>query len=92
MVGVYFESGLGYKTATHFLNAAMCDDGVMWTCALSGRDDFMLFDDYVAAMKLAGRYAYAGRDWVCDRVVRILGAAVLEEVHNHHNFAWREEY
>jgi tRNA-splicing ligase RtcB len=41
-------------------------------------------------MNLAGRYAYAGRDWVCDRVVRILKARKLDEVHNHHNFAWLE--
>jgi tRNA-splicing ligase RtcB len=43
-------------------------------------------------MKLAGRYAYAGRDWVCDRVVKILGVRVLNSVHNHHNFAWRESH
>lgn len=43
-------------------------------------------------MKLAGRYAYAGRDWLCDRVVKILGACVLDSVHNHHNFAWRETH
>jgi hypothetical protein len=48
--------------------------------------------DYIAAMKLAGRYAYAGRDWVCERVVKILGARVLDSVHNHHNFAWRETH
>jgi tRNA-splicing ligase RtcB len=43
-------------------------------------------------MQLAGRYAYAGRDWVCDEVARILGTNILEEVHNHHNFAWREDH
>jgi tRNA-splicing ligase RtcB len=32
--------------------------------------------DYIAAMKLAGRYTYAGRDWVCDRVVKILWGRV----------------
>ncbi|HUN85223.1 MAG TPA: hypothetical protein VMU48_12645 [Terracidiphilus sp.] len=32
-------------------------------------------------MTLAGEYAYAGRDWVCDRVARILGATVVESVH-----------
>jgi len=31
-------------------------------------------------------------DWVCQRVARILGAEILEEVHNHHNFAWRETH
>jgi tRNA-splicing ligase RtcB len=34
--------------------------------------------DYIAAMKLAGQCASAGRDWVCDRVVKILGARVLD--------------
>jgi len=51
-----------------------------------------LGDDYWAAMELAGRYAYAGRDWVCARVARILGAQVLESVHNHHNYCWRENH
>lgn len=49
-------------------------------------------EDYIECMRLAGSYAYAGRDWVCDRVAKILGANTLEEVHNHHNFAWREEH
>src|SRR5690606_34373239 len=26
------------------------------------------------------------------RVVELLGGEVLEEVHNHHNFAWREQH
>jgi tRNA-splicing ligase RtcB len=43
-------------------------------------------------MQLAGRYAYAGRDWVCNEVARMLGAHILEEVHNHHNYAWRETH
>ena len=48
--------------------------------------------DYLEAMRLAGEYAYAGRDWVCARVASILGASIVEEVHNHHNYAWREEH
>ena len=48
--------------------------------------------DYLACMRLAGRYAYAGRDWVCQKVARLLGAAIVEEVHNHHNFAWKERH
>ena len=45
---------------------------------------------YVAAMQLAGDYAYAGRDVVVAKVLEILGAEAVHEVHNHHNFAWRE--
>src|SRR5205809_8013789 len=43
-------------------------------------------------MNLAGRYAYAGREWVARKVVSILGAREEELVHNHHNFAWIEEH
>src|SRR2546428_14170399 len=50
-----------------------------------------LGDGYVAAMELAGEYAYAGRDVVVAKVLEILGAEAVHEVHNHHNFAWREE-
>ena len=45
---------------------------------------------YIAAMELAGRYAYAGREWVVERVRRIIGGLVTDSVHNHHNYAWRE--
>jgi tRNA-splicing ligase RtcB len=91
-IGVHFGSrGLGHRLATHFMRLG------------GGRNDFhapaVLFDadsqvgqEYIACMKLAGRYAYAGRDWVCQRVVGLLGAAVTDEVHNHHNFAWLEEH
>ena len=48
---------------------------------------------YLTGMGLAGKYAYAGREAVARHVVReILGARILEEVHNHHNFAWREKH
>jgi tRNA-splicing ligase RtcB len=47
---------------------------------------------YVEAMRLAGDYAYAGRDVVVGRVLEILGARSTYEVHNHHNFAWRERH
>jgi tRNA-splicing ligase RtcB len=49
--------------------------------------------DYLTGMRLAGKYAYAGREAVARHVVReILGAKILDEVHNHHNFAWRERH
>jgi tRNA-splicing ligase RtcB len=43
-------------------------------------------------MQLAGEYAYAGRDVVVDRVLEILGTTATKEVHNHHNYAWRERH
>jgi tRNA-splicing ligase RtcB len=54
--------------------------------------DSELGESYVAAMQLAGDYAYAGRDTVVAKVLEILGAEATHEVHNHHNFAWREEH
>ena len=33
---------------------------------------------------------FAGREWVCNQVARILGATIQSTVHNHHNYAWRE--
>jgi tRNA-splicing ligase RtcB (3'-phosphate/5'-hydroxy nucleic acid ligase) len=91
-VGVHFGSrGLGHKTATWFLKAAGASDGMdVPPCILPASSD--LGAQYLEGMRLGGRYAYAGRDWVCSRVARILGANILEEIHNHHNFAWREKH
>ena len=92
-VGVHFGSrGLGHKTATHFLRAAGGKDGMdVPPTIVSEASD--IGSDYLAAMELAGRYAYAGREAVARHVVRgILRANALEEVHNHHNFAWREKH
>ncbi len=92
-VGVHFGSrGLGHKTATHFLRAAGGKDGMDVPPTVVS-DATELGHDYIAAMTLAGRYAYAGREAVARHVVRgILQARSIEEVHNHHNFAWREEH
>lgn len=91
-IGVHFGSrGLGHKTATWFLNAAGAKDGMdVEPCVLDVNSD--LGAQYLDAMTLAGRYAYAGRDWVCERVAKILGGTIAEEIHNHHNFAWHEQH
>ena len=91
-IGVHFGSrGLGHKTATHFLAAGGAKDGIDVDPLVLDVNS-PLGSDYLAAMELAGQYAYAGRDWVCDEVARILGANILESVHNHHNYAWRERH
>jgi len=100
-VGVHFGSrGFGHKTATGFLNVAsgrafeshsrLADDmhappALLPLAQPSGQD-------YVAAMRIAGDYAYAGRDAVVDTVLDILGAETTDRVHNHHNFAWEEQH
>ncbi|MEZ5391613.1 MAG: RtcB family protein [Bryobacterales bacterium] len=91
-VGVHFGSrGLGHKTATWFLRKAGATDAIHAQPAMLHVES-QLGQEYIEAMQLAGRYAYAGRDWVCARVAKILGAKIVEEVHNHHNFAWKEEH
>jgi tRNA-splicing ligase RtcB len=92
-VGVHFGSrGLGHKTATAFLRMSGARDGMdVPPCVLELRSE--MAQDYLAAMQLAGRYAYAGREYVCRAVAReILRALIVEEVHNHHNFAWKETH
>ena len=92
-VGVHFGSrGLGHKTATHFLKAAGGKDGMdVPPTVVPVKSE--IGSDYLTGMRLAGKYAYAGREAVARHVVReILGAKIMEEVHNHHNFAWREKH
>ncbi len=46
--------------------------------------------EYWAAMELMGAYASANHACIHRHLVRRLGATVLRDVENHHNFAWRE--
>jgi tRNA-splicing ligase RtcB len=99
-VGVHFGSrGFGHKTASGFLALAQglsfgakARDGEMDSPPVLFEIDSELGESYVAAMELAGEYAYAGRDVVVAKVLEILGGEATHEVHNHHNFAWREEH
>jgi tRNA-splicing ligase RtcB (3'-phosphate/5'-hydroxy nucleic acid ligase) len=91
-IGVHFGSrGLGHTSATRYLKAAGGKDGMNVPPAVVDEDS-ELGRRYIAAMQLAGRYAYAGREWVIERVRRIIGGAVTDSVHNHHNYAWRETH
>jgi tRNA-splicing ligase RtcB len=99
-VGVHFGSrGFGHKTASGFLALAQglsfgakAHEGEMDSPPVLFPVGSELGESYIAAMGLAGEYAYAGRDVVVDKVLEILGAEAVHEVHNHHNFAWREEH
>jgi len=91
-IGVHFGSrGLGHKSATKYLRQAGGRDGMDVEPALV-RTDSELGARYLAAMQLAGAYAHAGREWVVEKVRSILGANITDAVHNHHNYAWREEH
>ena len=94
-VGVHFGSrGLGHTIASGFLALSQ---GAKWGQRAPEREVLLplrksMGHDYWELMTLAGEYAYAGREWVARKVVSLLGGRELELVHNHHNFAWREEH
>jgi tRNA-splicing ligase RtcB len=91
-IGVHFGSrGLGHTSATRYLKAAGGKDGMNVPPAVMDEDS-ELGQRYIAAMELAGRYSYAGREWVVERVRQIIGGAITDMVHNHHNYAWRETH
>jgi tRNA-splicing ligase RtcB len=99
-VGVHFGSrGFGHRTASGFLALAKgksfsekAPEGEMDAPPVLFETSSELGQDYLEAMKLAGDYAYAGRDMVCQKVLDILGAKELKSVHNHHNYAWKEQH
>jgi tRNA-splicing ligase RtcB (3'-phosphate/5'-hydroxy nucleic acid ligase) len=94
-VGVHFGSrGFGHATASGFLALSR---GRGWKERVPESEVLLdlntpMGDAYWSLMQLAGQYAYAGREWVARKVVRMLGGKELELVHNHHNFAWRETH
>jgi tRNA-splicing ligase RtcB len=48
--------------------------------------------EYWDAMELMGRYAAANHELIHGQVVRALGAQVILDIENHHNFAWKERH
>lgn len=83
--------GLGHKLATYFIKAGGGTDGINVDPVVLPTNT-QLGQDYIACMTLAGRYAYAGRDWTIDKIAALLGVTQVESIHNHHNFAWLEEH
>jgi tRNA-splicing ligase RtcB len=94
-VGVHFGSrGFGHTIASNFLAIGQ---GEQWGTRVKEREVLLRLGeasghDYWHLMNLAGDYAYAGREWVARKVVSLLGGVEQELVHNHHNFAWREQH
>jgi len=89
-IGVHFGSrGLGHTTATRMIKKTGGKDGINVAPVLVDVDTD-LGREYLIGMTLAGIYAYAGRDWVLDKVRSMIGGKETDYVHNHHNFAWKE--
>ena len=91
-VGVHFGSrGLGHKITTKYLKEIGAKDQMDAPPALI-EVGTPLADGYLAGVELGGLYAYAGREWVVDQVCKIIGASVTKQVHNHHNYMWKEHH
>jgi tRNA-splicing ligase RtcB len=91
-IGVHFGSrGLGHTITTRHLKAVGAKDGMEVDPALVPVDS-EIGQSYLAGVMLGGEYAYAGREWVVERVRKIIGANVTETVHNHHNYVWPETH
>ena len=94
-VGVHFGSrGFGHTVASGFL--ALGQGEVVGRARAGARSAARRSTRRSAtttgsSWSSPGEYAYAGREWVARKVVAILGGSELELVHNHHNFAWRED-
>lgn len=94
-VGVHFGSrGLGHTIASGFLSLSQ---NKRWGERVPEREALLdlstpIGDAYWNLMELAGRYAYTGREWVARSVVDMVGGKEMELVHNHHNFAWKEQH
>jgi tRNA-splicing ligase RtcB len=48
--------------------------------------------EYWAAMELMGRYAAANHALIHKHIARKLGADLILDIENHHNFAWKERH
>lgn len=83
--------GLGHTIATHFLNLGKDEGHARYVqsdeAAVVLPTDEEVGQSYVAAMNLALDYAYAGRRYVINQVLGILGAEATWTVENHHNYA-----
>lgn len=92
-VGVHFGSrGFGHKTATWVLQQTETKNTSMDAPPVVIPFHSELGQGYFEGMKIAGEYASAGRWWVVNRVLQILGTPEIQTIHNHHNFAWLEQH
>lgn len=87
--------GTGGEVATHYSNLAMRLRAELpkellhlaWL-DLESSDG----QEYWRAMELMGRYAAANHELIHRHMVKNLGANVLLDIENHHNFAWKETH
>jgi tRNA-splicing ligase RtcB len=85
--------GIGSKIASYYSKAAMLKhrelpkefQHLAWLDIRSHEGK-----EYWAVMELMGKYAAANHELIHEQIAAHLGAHVLLEIENHHNFAWKE--
>jgi tRNA-splicing ligase RtcB len=86
--------GPGAKTCAHYSKVARAlhpdlPRELSYLAWLPLKDDGA---EYWAAMELMGRFASANHDIIHRKIVRAVGAQVVYQIENHHNYAWRERH
>jgi tRNA-splicing ligase RtcB len=87
--------GTGAQVCQHYSRVAMDRHGELpkelkhlaWLCL-----DEAAGQEYWAAMNLMGHYAAANHALIHRHIARKLGAHVIMDIENHHNFAWKERH
>jgi len=87
--------GTGNEIATHYSRLAMDQHPKLpselrrlaWLDLKSNTGQ-----EYWRAMELMGRYAAANHQLIHQHIAKNLGAQVLCDIENHHNFAWKETF
>jgi tRNA-splicing ligase RtcB len=87
--------GIGSRVASHYSRIAMQKhrelprefQHLAWLDMRSHEGQ-----EYWAAMELMGRYAAANHQLIHGKIAAYLNAAVLLDLENHHNFAWKEQH
>lgn len=87
--------GTGGQVATHYSKLAMelhpeLPRELMQLAWLDLDSD--AGQEYWHAMELMGRYAAANHLLIHRAIAKLLGASVLLDIENHHNFAWKERH
>jgi tRNA-splicing ligase RtcB len=87
--------GTGYQVASHYsrIAAELRPELPKELIHLAWLDlDTHIGQEYWQAMELMGLYAAANHAMIHHHMVKHLGAEVLLDVENHHNFAWKERH
>lgn len=87
--------GAGNRVATHYsrIAAELHPELPKELIHLAWLDlDSHVGQEYWQAMELMGLYAAANHELIHQHIVKRLGAEVLLDIENHHNFAWKERH